>query len=278
MTTRTFTGQGLAVLPDLSDDIEDLNCTHNSLTRLPDPLPPNLEQLKCGYNELTNLPDLPDTLIYLSCPHNSLTSLPELPPNIETVMCTFNELTNLPPLPANLQSLFCNNNRLTEIPRLPLGIQYIACGDNNLREPFNTFWNQYVDHREFNRIRALAAFIKSVNDHWDSLENVKSKGRNAMGLQFLAEGQQLPESVVGHIGTLLTGAPAEGFGDQLSRQQRQLRSKAHVLNTGEEGPLPPSRYNLQRQSENSKRKKSRKARTTRNTRKGRNTRKSRRFS
>ena len=278
MTTRTFTGQGLAVLPDLPENLKNLYCNHNSLTRLPDPLPPNLERLTCSYNDITNIPALPNTLIYIYCSHNSLTSLPELPPNIETVMCTFNEITNLPRLPANLKSLFCNNNQLTEIPRLPLGIQYIACGDNNLREPFNTFWKQYVDHRDRNRIRALPAFIKSVNDHWDSLENVKSKGRNAMGLQFLAEGRQLPESVVGHIGTLLTGAPAEGFGDQLPRQQRQLQSKAHVLNTGEEGPLPPSRYNLQRQSENSKRKKARKARNTRNTRKARKARNTRKFS
>jgi Leucine-rich repeat (LRR) protein len=276
MTTLKLSNKGLDVLPDLPEDLKNLYCNHNSLTYLPD-LPPNLERLTCSYNELTNLPALPNTLIYIYCSHNSLTTLPDIPPNIETVMCTFNELTYLPPLPANLKGLFCNNNQLTEIPRLPLGIQHIAYGDNNLREPFNTFWRQYFHDRDFNRIPALAAFIKSVNDHWDSLENVKRKGRNAMGLQFLAEGRQnIPESVVGHIGTLLTGTPAEGFGNQLPRQQRQLQSKAHILKTGEEGPLPASRYMLeaQRQSENSKRKKARNTRKARKARKARKSRKS----
>jgi hypothetical protein len=98
-----------------------------------------------------------------------------------------------------------------------------------------------------------------------------------MGLQFLAEGRELPPPIVGRIGNFLTGVPAEGFGDQLPRQQRQLQSKAHILTTGEQGPLPPSRYNLQRQSENSKRKKARKTRKSRKTRKTRKSRKSRKF-
>jgi hypothetical protein len=275
MTSRSFTGRGLAVLPDLSDDVEDLYCSHNSLTSLPDPLPPNLQRLSCSYNYITNLPELPDTLIYLNCANNSLTGLPKLPSNLRDLHCNFNQITHLPALPPNLEGIFCNDNQLTEIPRLPLGIQYIVCSDNNLREPFNKFWKTYVYQRDFNRIRALATFIKSVNDHWDSLENVKSKGRNAMGLQFLAEGQQLPPPIVGRIGNFLTGVPAEGFGDQLPRQQRQLQSKAHILTTGEQGPLPPSRYNLQaqRESENSKRKKSRKSRKARKSRKSRKSRK-----
>jgi Leucine-rich repeat (LRR) protein len=131
--TLDISYKNIKYLPDLTrfKNLEELNCSNNELTTLPD-LPPNLIGLYCSNNELTTLPDLPQNLEELNCSNNELTTLPDLPPNLITLYCRNNQLTSLPTLPPNLITLYCRNNQLTSLPNLPQNLQVLYCYDNEL--------------------------------------------------------------------------------------------------------------------------------------------------
>ena len=57
-----FTTRDLTSLPELPDDLEELQCSQNRLTELPEELPYELKTLECEENMLTSLPDLPPNL------------------------------------------------------------------------------------------------------------------------------------------------------------------------------------------------------------------------
>ena len=113
--TIRLNNRNLTTLPEISlFDLEDLDCSYNQLTTLPE-LPDNLEDLRCYNNQLTTLPELPASLQTLYCNDNQLTTLPELPASLQTLYCYNNQLTTLPELPASLQALICSNNQLTPL-------------------------------------------------------------------------------------------------------------------------------------------------------------------
>lgn len=99
--------------------IEDLDCSNNRFTELPDIFPPNLRSLNCSNNQLVTLPDLPPTLNHLYCHLNKLVELPSvLPSSLVTLLCFYNNLTVLPDLPSSLSRLqfICVSNNLPTYP------------------------------------------------------------------------------------------------------------------------------------------------------------------
>ena len=86
----------LKVLPDLSDELEIIDCHGNELKFLPK-LPPNLKYLACSWNELEMLPELPYSLSTLYCSKNKLKILPKLPKNLDNFYCWNNPLECLIP-------------------------------------------------------------------------------------------------------------------------------------------------------------------------------------
>ena len=115
------------------DNITILNCSYNSLTKLPDNLPKNLEILVCSNNHLTKLPDnLPMNLAILNCTYNLLKELPAIHQKLIVLECSNNELEDLPDLPEHLETLDCSNNKLTELPTLPDYLSKINCSNNKL--------------------------------------------------------------------------------------------------------------------------------------------------
>lgn len=96
-----------------------MNVQSNSLTALPETLPPGLKTLEAGENALTSLPaSLPPELQVLDVSKNQITVLPEtLPPTITTLDVSRNALTNLPEnLPAALQIMQASRNNLVRLP------------------------------------------------------------------------------------------------------------------------------------------------------------------
>lgn len=49
-------------LPVLPDTVKYMDCDHNDLTELPDPLPSSLSHLSCEYNNIKKLPTLPKSI------------------------------------------------------------------------------------------------------------------------------------------------------------------------------------------------------------------------
>jgi Leucine-rich repeat (LRR) protein len=100
----------------LPDNLMDLECNDNNITKLPD-LPNNLEWLSCINNQLTKLPYLPDSLLYLYCDDNLLTKLPELPDSIKEVNCADNNIQGeISYLPDTLEIYCCSNNQIQKLP------------------------------------------------------------------------------------------------------------------------------------------------------------------
>jgi Leucine-rich repeat (LRR) protein len=81
----------LTELPNLSNSVEYLNCSHNDIKQITK-LPNNLEYLNCSYNRLNSLPELPEGLKELYCRDNNLSELPELPIGLEHLDCKNNNL------------------------------------------------------------------------------------------------------------------------------------------------------------------------------------------
>ncbi len=130
-------------LPRLPDNLEQLYCSNNKLTSLPNNLPNNLKILNCSYNKLTSLPDLHSliNLEELNCSDNyNLTNLPDLPPNLKELYCSFCELTKLPSLPETLYVLYCRGNPLKFPIKIPINVtktdifpsQYIKIKPKNI--------------------------------------------------------------------------------------------------------------------------------------------------
>ena len=120
----------LRELPQLNNNIIQLDCYHNFLTELPT-LNDNLQKLHCSYNLLTELPPLNDNLTVLYCSYNLLTELPPLNNNLILLNCSYNCLRELPQLNNNLQKLHCSHNKLDWLPPLNYNLLYLTCRCNN---------------------------------------------------------------------------------------------------------------------------------------------------
>lgn len=94
--------------------LEELDLSHNYLTRFPRSLPPTLRVLKLQYNRITNLPNiLPESLEVLNLTHNRVRELPSM-------------ILRLKPI------LFCNveNNCLTRSPETHEWSKILLVGKN----------------------------------------------------------------------------------------------------------------------------------------------------
>jgi Leucine-rich repeat (LRR) protein len=122
----------------LPDNLLDLECDDNQLTKLPD-LPDSLEWLSCNNNNITELPYLPDSLQYLYCYDNNMEEFPDLPESIKEVNCDDNEIGGIIDyLPNNLEILYCSNNQIDGLPvELPENLVKLNCSDNNITELTN---------------------------------------------------------------------------------------------------------------------------------------------
>lgn len=120
-------------LDSLPSDVEEINVSGKSITRLPNLSRfTNLKILLCGSNKLTELPPLPETLRRLCCSHNYLTSLPPLNRELKILSCKNNKLTSLPRLNSKLRQLMCFNNELTYLPRLNSKLLNLKCSHNKI--------------------------------------------------------------------------------------------------------------------------------------------------
>jgi hypothetical protein len=125
--------QNLTSLPDLPDDVEELDCSGNGLRDLHN-LPKFLTKLYCNSNHITLVPILSNCLVILCCNYNYITELPELSEinTLKELDCSNNRLTKLPALPKGLIKLFCGCNQLTELPDLPKSLKCLSCFHNHL--------------------------------------------------------------------------------------------------------------------------------------------------
>jgi hypothetical protein len=105
----------LTHLPKIPPNCYSLDCSHNKLTVIDQPL--QCSYLYCYDNQLVSLPELPNCKI-LSCGNNKLTTLPELS-ECSVLYCAHNQLTTLPELP-KCKTLSCYNNNLSALPALPV--------------------------------------------------------------------------------------------------------------------------------------------------------------
>ncbi len=81
-------------LPRIIERIRIFKCLVNNLSRLPE-LPDNLEELDCSFGSIRFLPQ-------------------KLPSNLKKFRCTDNKISDIPDLPAGLQELNLRGNPLTE--------------------------------------------------------------------------------------------------------------------------------------------------------------------
>ena len=131
-----LSNQGLTILPDLTiyPNLKRLNCSFNELTSLHG-LPDCLEEIDCSSNYLSRLPEvLPSGLRKLNCFLNKISELPpKLPDGLVYLNCMSNYLVNLTKeFPKGLLYLNCADNLLEIIPLLPDGLEYLDYGYNHL--------------------------------------------------------------------------------------------------------------------------------------------------
>ena len=96
ITKLDYSSQGLNVLPELPDSLQELYCRDNQLQVLPE-LPDSLQYLYCYDNQLEVLPDLPDSLQQLNCFNNQLQVLPDLPDSLQYLYCDNNPIESFIP-------------------------------------------------------------------------------------------------------------------------------------------------------------------------------------
>lgn len=102
-------------LPNLPNSLIELDCSYNSLTKLPPIIATSLVVLNCSYNKLRVVPVAPPTLQKLICNNNNILVLPEFS-NLEYLECSNNQLRKLFTLPKSLNTLICENNPWTQQP------------------------------------------------------------------------------------------------------------------------------------------------------------------
>ncbi|HLP22094.1 MAG TPA: leucine-rich repeat domain-containing protein, partial [Chitinophagales bacterium] len=112
-------------------NLKQLDCSHNSLTALPQ-LPQPLMHIDCSYNLLTTLPALPTGIEYLKADSNLLTTLPALPTALSNLTVNKNQLITLPALPTGTRIVFADNNQLTSLGILSDSLRLLSCSYNQL--------------------------------------------------------------------------------------------------------------------------------------------------
>lgn len=159
-TKLDLSGLSLTKLPQLPENLTDLNIDYNELETLPS-LPPSLEILWCSFNKLKSLPNLPLSLRQIICFGNKLESLPILPNSLEELLCSGNYIKELPLLPKSLQVLDVRLNRLRKVSELPESLTEFMCCHNFLTSlpnlPPNLRFLDYLDYddSEYNNIQTL---------------------------------------------------------------------------------------------------------------------------
>lgn len=126
---ESYYGLRLSVLPTLSSNATELDCSRNNLERLPE-LPVSLHKITCFGNRLASLPRLAGLakLKVLDCAGNYIRELPDLPDGMYKLCCSGNKVRRLPELPDSLRVLSCSSNPLTLAGvRLPDGLEYLHC-------------------------------------------------------------------------------------------------------------------------------------------------------
>jgi Leucine-rich repeat (LRR) protein len=147
-----LSNRGLTILPDLTiypnlkklncsfnqlislngipDWVEEIDCSSNRLSQLPEVLPSQLRKFNCFLNSISELPSkLPNGLIYLNCMSNWLTKVPDdiLPSSLLYFNCADNKLETIPLLPDGLKYLDYSYNYLTYSPNIPTSVKIIYC-------------------------------------------------------------------------------------------------------------------------------------------------------
>jgi Leucine-rich repeat (LRR) protein len=106
----------LTELPDLPDNIIEIHCSNNKLTKLPKKLPAFLQKLICNNNQITNVQFSLCNLTYIELNYNLITSIGRLPYKLVSFQATNNQLTEFPIcIPDTLEYLNLSNNRIRSI-------------------------------------------------------------------------------------------------------------------------------------------------------------------
>jgi len=121
-----------AVIDNIPNSLEILNCNNNCIRLLPQLQNSNLKQLFCSSNFLRNIPNLPKTLEILYCSQNYIKVLPKLPSQLEYLSCNDNKLVCIPELPPTMYCIQCANNNLSSIPTLPKSLKILVCSNNKI--------------------------------------------------------------------------------------------------------------------------------------------------
>jgi Leucine-rich repeat (LRR) protein len=100
-----------------------LNLSHMNLHELPN-LPDDIIQLDVSYNYITKLPKLPSNLSHLNCSYNSITKLPKLPSSLKSLNCSNNRLFSIK-VPKSLSYLNISNNYFESKPQVNKNIRLI---------------------------------------------------------------------------------------------------------------------------------------------------------
>ncbi len=152
-----LSNQNLRILPNISKNVEYLDCSGNQLTRihsLPrglkylncennkigfiERLPAELEVLRAGFNEIENI-DLTycKKLHSVSLVGNKLKSIPKLPESVRVLHLNFNNIKYIGFITCPLLELDIQNCNIERIDRLPNTLVVLRCENNSLRHlPF----------------------------------------------------------------------------------------------------------------------------------------------
>ena len=156
--------------------------------------------LDLSYLDLDELPELPTNLLYLDCSYNKLAVLPILPSNLKFLACSHNKLINLNNIPFSLKALHCEYNQIKDLPLLSENLSILHCRMNLFEEPYKTLCQDY--NLSKNSINKIIQYYK------------RKLGRDLCNLHIISN--KLPEDVLGHIGSYLTGIEHKSIKDQLN--------------------------------------------------------------
>ena len=122
----------LPIFPEESA-LQVLYCNNNStLTSLPDLLPPILADLNCSHTSITYLPELDhlEQFYNLNCSCTLITELPPLPFSINSLNCSCTLITELPQLYKNLFHLNVSCTLIQKLD-LPKNLVDLSCNSNH---------------------------------------------------------------------------------------------------------------------------------------------------
>lgn len=247
---------------NLPNHLLDFICDNNNITSLPK-LPKTLDYLNCSENPLSRLPELPPKLTRLYCSHCELTELPKLPDSLIEIECNENKLTSLPPFPPKLTKIMASENQLTRLPKMRKftledaeeGVD-MDFGENPLREPFKTFYKEFIEaedqdaninNNDFNNLNIDPIIVATLNnlntlankiDAYDAITsgmgsrqaNLKQRAKQIYRLQKTLEKQgPLPPELIGEVGSFSSGVGSVEGPRSLAQQFTALSQRIPEL-------------------------------------------------